>query len=80
MSKKRTWNIWRIKNRWLRSIVVALVGTPLIVAAVAFVAFIAVIAGMAEGAAYAWSVFWREQDIKKISSNWWRAVTLRDAT
>lgn len=80
MTKKPSWNIWRIKNRWLRSAVVAIIGTPVIFVAVAFVAVIALIAGMAEGATYAWSVFWREQEVKKIGINWWRAVTLREAT
>lgn len=73
------WNIWRIKNRWLRAFAVALIGTPLLAAVVAAVALLSIVVGMGEGAVHAWSMFWRERDVAYVGKNWWRAVTLREA-
>jgi hypothetical protein len=50
-----------------------------LVAAALLVALISIIAGIGEGMTYAWSVFWRNSDVKGIGSQYWRAVTLREA-
>lgn len=79
MQKEKHWNIWRIKNRWLRAFAVALIGTPYLIAAALLVAVLSVVIGAGEGLAKAWSIFRSEQDGKVIYRNYWRAITMREA-
>lgn len=79
LKSKQRWNIWRIKNRFLRAAFTLLVMTPILALVVILVAVIAILAGMGEGTTYAWSVFVRNSDAKKIGRVYWRAVTLGDA-
>ena len=78
MTKKQPWNIWRIKNRWIRAVFTALVMAPLIVVIFALTVLASIGDGIIEGARSAWWCFNKSHhtDIYRLA---WRAVTLREA-
>lgn len=78
MTKKRPWNIWRIKNRWLRAVFTALVMAPIVLFLFVFCAALSILDGVIEGGKHAWWVFNRDHDTS-IYASFWRAVTLREA-
>ncbi|OKP79739.1 hypothetical protein BTE77_06510 [Ensifer adhaerens] len=79
MTKKKSWNIWRIKNRPLRAAFTLFVMTPVLAAVFLVTAVVSIIVGIGEGASYAWHVFHRNGDFKKIGVTWWHAVTLGES-
>ena len=79
MTKKPRWNIWRIKNRFLRAGFTLLAMTPLLLLALVITAIIAICAGIGEGVSYGRHVFKRNSDIKRMWPNYWRAITFREA-
>jgi hypothetical protein len=78
MSKKQPWNVWRIKNRWLRSLFSTLVMAPALLALLVFSAFVSVAAGAVEGSRHAWWLFTKHQD-GNVYRSLWRAITFREA-
>lgn len=79
MAKEKYWNIWRIRNRFLRAVFTLVCMTPLLVAAGAVLAIVAICAGIGEGAAYAWHVAKKNSDVKNIWSGYWRAISFKEA-
>lgn len=78
MTKKSRWNIWRVKNRWLRAVCTLFVMLPFLVFMVVLFAVLSVVVGMIEGGRSAWWAFTKHQDAD-IYRNFWRALTLREA-
>lgn len=76
---KQPWNIWRIKNRWLRAVFTLVFMSPVLVGAVILTAAIAIVVGIGEGAAYAWHVFTGNRDVKVVGRAYWLAITLKEA-
>lgn len=79
MTKKRQWNIWRIKTPLLRALFTFTIMTPLLGAVVVITAFISICAGIGEGVAYGWHVFRWNSDVKRMWSNYWRAVAFKES-
>jgi hypothetical protein len=79
MTHKQPWNIWRIKNRYIRAAFTLAIVTPILAATGTVVATIALCAGIGEGASYAHHVARTNSDVVGICRNYWRAITLKEA-
>ena len=79
MTRKKRWNIWRIKSCWLRAPFTLLLITPVLIGAVIITALIALAVAAGEFVSTAYRVFIGNWDVKFIARNYWRAITLRSA-